>query len=345
MTAEDPALPRLRDALPPDISLKIGAVEHCDLRLVGPAELAEKGIRGLRRHRLRADSPPLLVLVQDQTSPELIRECFRAGARDVLMLAEVRRWLSPVVRRVLAQSSAGLSFERETDQLAAELGKRARQVEATLQRLQQSYDQTLEALVSALDLREQETANHSLRVALYALRLALRLRVPEHALRDLYHGALLHDIGKIGIPDGVLLKPGRLTEEEWNVMRTHPDLGAEMLKGISFLTSASDVPLCHHEAWNGSGYPRGLCGSAIPLHARIFAVVDTYDALRSQRSYKPALSHAESMAQLRAAAGVRLDPEIVENFAGEAPGTWERLAASNPDGFEAVLAAARATAE
>jgi putative nucleotidyltransferase with HDIG domain len=343
MAAEDPALPRLREALAPELALEFGVAVHCDVRLVGPSELAKNGIRGLRRHRLREDAAPLVVVVEDATPPELIRECFRAGARDVLTLAEVRQSLLPVLRRVLEQNGAGLALERETDQLAAELGKRARQVEAALERLQQSYDQTLKALVSALDLREQETANHSLRVALYSLRLALRLGVPEHSLRDLYHGALLHDIGKIGIPDGVLLKPGSLTEAEWQIMRTHPQLGGEILRAISFLAPASDVPLCHHEAWDGSGYPRGMRSREIPLHARIFAVVDTYDALRSERPYKRALPHGESLVQLREDAGVRLDPDIVEQFGGESPEIWDQLAAGNPDGFEAVLRTARAS--
>jgi HD-GYP domain-containing protein (c-di-GMP phosphodiesterase class II) len=313
LDAEDPALCELVARLPPD--LVPGAGLRCDVKLIGPAQLAANGTRSC------AGQTPLVVIVPDDAPRELVRECFRGGARDVLTLSEARRGLAPALRRVIEQPDA-----------------------SALEQLQQSYDQTLEALVSALDLREQETADHSVRVALYALRLGLRLRVPGAALRDLYHGALLHDLGKIGIPDQVLLKPGSLSSAEWQVMRTHPQLGSEILAGISFLSPARDVPLCHHEAWDGSGYPAGLGGRDIPLHARIFAVVDTYDALRSERPYKRAHSHAESVALLREAAGSRLDPELVESFAAEPAGTWARLAARarGERGFRAALADARA---
>jgi putative nucleotidyltransferase with HDIG domain len=315
LDAEDPALRELAARLPPGLVPAGADAQRCDVELVGPAQLAARGVRSLC-----AGQSPLVVVVLDDASRELVRDCFRAGARDVLTLSEARECLAPVLRRVLEQSDA-----------------------SALEQLQQSYDETLKALVSALDLREQETADHSIRVALYALRLALRLRVPEAALRDLYHGALLHDIGKIGIPDGVLLKPGRLSTAEWQVMRTHPELGGEILGGISFLSPARDVPLCHHEAWDGSGYPTGMAGRDIPLHARIFAVVDTYDALRSERPYKRAHSHSESVALLREASGVRLDPEIVASFAEEPPRTWTALAACAPRerGFRAALADAR----
>jgi len=306
----DPALAELAALLPARARL-VGAAEPCEVRLIGPAELRAHGVRpwdGIT---------PVVVIAPDDAPRALLRDCFRAGARDVLCVGELAQALAPALQRAL-------------------------QVESALAQLQRSYDQTLEALVSALDLREQETADHSLRVALYALRLALRLGVAQSSLRDLYHGSLLHDIGKIGIPDGVLLKPGRLTEAEWVVMRTHTRLGAEILGGIGFLEPARDVPLCHHEAWDGSGYPAGMAGAAIPLHARIFAVVDTYDALRSKRPYKPAHSHARSLALLREVAGVRLDPEIVEAFSAELATTWTRLAssASSERGFAGALEAA-----
>ena len=341
--AEDPALRRLLDGLVADLLPGTGDPDACDVRLVGPAELAADGVRGLRRRRMRPQRGPLLVIVPDDASRELVRECFRAGAQDVLALGEAPHCLVPAIWRAFERADSRADLPGETGEVAAELGRRARQIESALQQLQHSYDQTLEALVSALDLREQETADHSLRVALYALRLALRLGVPEASLRDLYHGALLHDIGKIGIPDYVLLKPGRLSEAEWQIMRTHARLGGDMLGAISFLSAACDVPLSHHEAWDGSGYPMGTAGAEIPLHARIFAVVDTYDALRSERPYKRAHSHAESVPLLVEAAGSRLDPAIVERFAQEPAESWEQLAASAPRerGFAGAVAAAR----
>jgi putative nucleotidyltransferase with HDIG domain len=320
LDAADPALSEL-GALLTRGARPVGSTEPCDVRLIGPAELQASGIRGVHAARLAAPGTPVVVIAADDVSRELVRECFRAGAHDVLCLGELPQTLAAVLCSASERDAGG----------------------AALEQLQRSYDQTLEALVSALDLREQETADHSLRVALFALRLALRLGVAESSLRDLYHGALLHDIGKIGIPDGVLLKPGRLTDAEWVVMRTHTQLGAEILAGIGFLAPAREVPLCHHEAWDGSGYPAGTAGCAIPLHARIFAVVDTYDALRSQRPYKSAHSHPEALALLRAAAGVRLDPAMVAAFAAESAATWDRLAtsASGERGFRGALDAAR----
>jgi hypothetical protein len=321
LAGEDPALRELGAWLGEELTPTPEGPGGCDVRLVGPAELAAHGVHGVQRLYALEPHTSLLVIVPDGASRELVRECFRAGARDVLMLAEAPRCLAAALRRALEDVGTALALEQ----------------------LRGSYEQTLKALVSAIDLREQETADHSMRVALYALRLALGLHLSEASLRDLYHGALLHDIGKIGIPDGVLLKPGPLSEPEWETMRTHAQLGGEILGAISFLSPARDVPLCHHEAWDGSGYPAGLAGESIPLHARVFAVVDTYDALRSRRPYKRAHSHTEAVALLRRAAGLRLDPEIVERFAAEPAECWERLAvsAAAEHDFPGALAAAR----
>jgi HD-GYP domain-containing protein (c-di-GMP phosphodiesterase class II) len=208
-----------------------------------------------------------------------------------------------------------------------EFGKRERDLEEALAAASEAYDQTLAALVAALDQRERETAGHSQRVAAYAVRLGAGVGIDGPALEDLYRGALLHDIGKIGIPDAVLLKAGELDEAEWRVMREHAQLGADLLARISFLHGAADVPLAHHEAWDGSGYPRGLKGAKIPLAARVFAVVDSYDAIRSERPYKPAETHTRALELLGGEAGRRLDPDLVEAFAAESPAVWERLAA------------------
>jgi putative nucleotidyltransferase with HDIG domain len=318
LAGEDPALRELGAWLGGTLTAAAGG---CDVRLVGPAELAAHGAYVLQQWSALEPRIPVVVLVPDGASRELVRECFRAGARDVLTLAEAPGGLAAALRRAHENVGTALALEQ----------------------LRESYEQTLKALVSAIDLREQETADHSMRVALYSLRLALRLHLPEESLRDLYHGALLHDIGKIGIPDDVLLKPGPLSEAQWETMRTHAELGGEILGAISFLSPARDVPLCHHEAWDGSGYPVGLAGESIPLHARIFAVVDTYDALRSRRPYKRAHLHIEAIELLRRASGRRLDPAIVERFAAEPAECWERLAvsAAAEHDFPGALAAAR----
>ncbi len=180
--------------------------------------------------------------------------------------------------------------------------------------LQLAYDATLEGWSRALDLRDRDTEGHTQRVAELTVRLARAVGVPEPDLVHVRRGALLHDIGKLGIPDGILLKPGPLTEEEWAVMRQHPEYAYRWLSGIEFLRPALDIPYCHHERWDGAGYPRGLKGEEIPLAARIFAVVDVFDALTSDRPYREAWSQEEAVRYIRGQAGVQFDPRVVETF-------------------------------
>lgn len=177
-----------------------------------------------------------------------------------------------------------------------------------------SYDTTLEGWVKALDLRDNETRGHTQRVTEMTLRLARALGVGEEELVHIRRGALLHDIGKIGIPDSILHKAGPLSEQEWAIMRKHPEYAYEWLSPIPYLRPALDIPYCHHEKWDGSGYPRGLKGKQIPLAARIFAVVDVWDALTSNRPYRKRWSEAEALEHIRSAAGTHFDPDVVEVF-------------------------------
>jgi putative nucleotidyltransferase with HDIG domain len=192
--------------------------------------------------------------------------------------------------------------------------------------LARAYDATLEGWSRALDLRDQETEGHTQRVAEMTLRLAEVMGVPSEARAHIRRGALLHDIGKMGIPDRILLKPAPLSGDEWEIMRKHPTYAFDLLSPIEFLRPALDIPYAHHERWDGSGYPRGLKGEEIPLAARIFAVVDTWDALRSERPYRPAWSPERVKAYLRERAGRDFDPRVVEAFLssglpdGEMPG-------------------------
>ncbi|MCS7173600.1 MAG: GAF domain-containing protein [Armatimonadetes bacterium] len=181
-------------------------------------------------------------------------------------------------------------------------------------RLQLAYEATIEGWARALELREQATGAHTQRVADLTVRVARRLGVPEPEIVHLRRGAILHDVGKIAVPDHILLKPGPLTEEEWAVMRRHPEYAYELLSPIEYLRPALDIPYAHHERWDGSGYPRGLAGEEIPLGARIFAVVDVYDALISDRPYRRALSQEEAVAYLQEQAGRQFDPRVVEAF-------------------------------
>lgn len=177
-----------------------------------------------------------------------------------------------------------------------------------------AYDSTLEGWSHALELREQETAGHSRRVVNLTLNVARGLGVTGDVLVQIERGALLHDIGKMGIPDSILLKPGPLTEDEWVEMRKHPIYAYNLLSKIDFLKPALDIPYSHHERWDGSGYPQGLVGKEIPLAARIFAVIDIWDALSSDRPYRSAWQREEILAYIRDISGKQLDPEIVDVF-------------------------------
>ncbi len=182
------------------------------------------------------------------------------------------------------------------------------------EREEQSYWSTLQALVTALDVRDNETAGHSLRVTRYSMAIGERMRLKPEVMEQLRQGGLLHDIGKIGVPDAILRKPGRLNAEEWKEMRRHPDLGRGFLEEIAFLKPATDVVYCHHERWDGTGYPRGLKGEEIPLTARIFAVADAFDAITSQRYYKAARGIREAQIEIEACSGTHFDPAVVKIF-------------------------------
>ncbi len=182
--------------------------------------------------------------------------------------------------------------------------------------LKYAYDQNIEGWSRALDLRDKETEGHSRRVTEMTLQLARLAGMSDAQLVDVRRGALLHDIGKLGIPDAILLKPGKLTDEEWVQIRKHPDYAYMLLSPIDYLHSALDIPYCHHEKWDGTGYPRGLKGEEIPLAARLFAVVDIYDAIRSDRPYRKGLSTAQAIEYIKSLAGTHLDPTAVEYFSG-----------------------------
>ncbi|HSO27631.1 MAG TPA: HD domain-containing phosphohydrolase [Anaerolineales bacterium] len=180
--------------------------------------------------------------------------------------------------------------------------------------MQEAYDTTLEGWARALELRDKETEGHSRNVTNLAVKLAECLGLKEEELIHIRRGALLHDIGKMGIPDHILLKKGPLETEEWGALRQHPVYAYELLKQIPFLQPALVIPYCHHERWDGTGYPRGLKGAEIPLAARIFAVVDVWDALTSERPYRAAWSEADTLEYLRAQAGRHFDPQVVRSF-------------------------------
>jgi len=189
-----------------------------------------------------------------------------------------------------------------------------RRVAEATRDLQDAYRATLEALGSALDSRDVGTESHSRRVHGYALATARAYGVPEADIPDLEHGVLLHDIGKIGIPDGILLKPGPLTPEEWKTMRRHPEIGKRLIENVPFLRGAIPIIYCHHEKWDGTGYPRALKGEEIPVGARIFSVVDAFDAMTFDRPYSKAVPFQAAFTEIKRCSGTHFDPTVVEAF-------------------------------
>ena len=187
------------------------------------------------------------------------------------------------------------------------------------------YANTLEGMVLALDLREQETGYHSYRVTEYSLMLARNLKLSHEELSIIVKGALLHDIGKIGIPDSILLKNEELTKNEWEIMKTHPQLGYNILKKINFLEESAKIVLTHHERYDGKGYPNGISGSEIPIGSRIFSIVDALDAMTSNRIYREAVGFEEAKQRIIDSSEAQFDPEVIESFAQIPETAWADL--------------------
>lgn len=231
-----------------------------------------------------------------------------------------RQWGEDEIRLLsLLANQTAIAIEN-TRLLEAEHTARKHAEILHLQTIQQAqdltlaYDTTIEGWSRALDLRDKETEEHTLRVTNLTLQLAQAFDISHVELKHIRHGALLHDIGKMGIPDNILRKAGELSDDEWAMMRQHPQFAYEMLSPIAYLLPALDIPYCHHEKWDGTGYPRGLKGEEIPLTARIFAVVDVFDALTSDRPYRPAWAKNKAIEYIRQKADSHFDPSVVDVF-------------------------------
>ncbi|HXJ83853.1 MAG TPA: HD domain-containing phosphohydrolase [Candidatus Methylomirabilis sp.] len=237
-----------------------------------------------------------------------------SGAFDFIIKPVDPDALLRAAERALAHRESLLRDRAEQALLARRVAETARELEATVRHLQDTYRTTLEALGSAIESRDVGTQAHSRRVRGYSLALARAHGVPEEELRDIEYGVLLHDIGKIGIPDAILLKPGPLTPTEWLTMRRHPEIGRQMIEKIPFLHGAVPIVRHHHERWDGTGYPVALRGEDIPLGARIFAAADAFDAMTFDRPYSRALSLEAARSEIRRCAGTHFDPAVVETF-------------------------------
>lgn len=228
-------------------------------------------------------------------------------------------------RLVLENRAYQERLERLVEERTREVLEAMSRIRGLNDNLRIAYDTTLSALMIALDYRDNETQGHSLRVVEYTERLAKEIGVEEPELTDIRRGAMLHDVGKIGIPDAILRKPGKLDAEEWEVMKLHPKLGYDMLKDIVFLKAPAEIVLSHQERWDGNGYPRRLAGEQIPLGARIFAAADTFDAMTSDRPYRAALSYERARQELSECSGTQFDPRVVEAFLRVPPPEWTEI--------------------
>jgi response regulator RpfG family c-di-GMP phosphodiesterase len=251
----------------------------------------------------------------------------KQGAADYLLKPFQMEAVVVSLRRALEMKRMESELAEYRQHLERMVEERTKQLQAAMRRVELTYDETLEALAAALDLRDNDTAGHSQRVTLYSLEIAKGLKFSEEELKQLERGAYLHDIGKIGIPDSILLKPGKLTPEETAIMQTHVRIGYELTSRVAFLSSAAQIVLTHQECYNGSGYPQGLAGEGIPLGSRVFAIADTLDAMMSDRPYRRGRPYSVARAEIEQQAGRQFDPQVVAVFLTIPEETWLKIRA------------------
>ena len=260
-----------------------------------------------------ADSVTKIAMTGYATVSNAVK-CLREGAYDFIQKPINVSVLSALIKRALEYHYLKRENALYQSHLEDMVKERSAQLAASLEEVRRSYEFTLEALVAMLDAREHQTGKHSVRTRELALTLAGCMGLGRDELEAIAHGALLHDIGKIGISDSILLSPGRLSAEEWKMMKKHPEIGYNILRASPYLKEAAGIVLAHHERYDGSGYPRGSRGSEICIGARIFAVVDAYDAMRSLRVYRESVSAEEAATEIRRNSGTQFDPEVVKAF-------------------------------
>jgi response regulator RpfG family c-di-GMP phosphodiesterase len=241
-------------------------------------------------------------------------DCLRRGAVDYLLKPPKLTDLIRAIERALAKRRIDLARKRYQKKLERKVRDRTTELRAALKDIANTYQNTLLALVAALDAREHETSDHSQRVVSYTTAIAQRMGIQGAELDEIGRGALLHDIGKIGVPDAVLLKPGKLTPAEWTEMRKHPEIGFQMIQAIPFLSTPAQIVLSHQERWDGAGYPHNLSRHELHVGARIFSVADTLDAMTSDRPYRRGTSFGNAINEIARCANTQFDPEVVRAF-------------------------------
>lgn len=320
-----------------DTATAAGAVEALEVLAREPFALVITDIKMPERDglwllgELRREHPELAVIMMTGYGQvDTAVECLKYGAADYLTKPVRVNHLSASVMRALDRRRLELENRAYQRGLEGAVEEKTRELESAYNEISETYRITLEALVTALDARECETGNHSQRVVRLTLEIANRMGIIGSEIDHLARGALLHDIGKIGVSDQVLLKPGRLTAEEWTEMRRHPEIGARILSGIPFLGPAAEIVLAHQERWDGKGYPRGLSTQQIPIGARIFAVADALDAITSDRPYRRGRSFSFAREEIARYAGTQFDPDVVRHFLTITEEEWNTIRGEQP---------------
>jgi putative nucleotidyltransferase with HDIG domain len=291
------------------------------------SDITMPGMSGLDMipHVKQLNPDTVVVMISGMQTVESAIGALRLGAFDYLMKPFDLRQVEAVVKRALEYHELVVAKRRYENHLEELVEQRTVELDRALNSLEGAYRSTLKALTAALETRDSETHGHSERVVSYSLRLGREYGLNSEQMKSLEFGALLHDIGKIGVPDSILRKPAKLTEEEWVRMREHPLHGQQILRGIEFLQGAARVVAQHHEQWDGSGYPVGLRGEDIDVCARIFAVADAFDAITSDRVYRRGKTYEAAAQELDDWAGRQFDPKVVEAFHRVPKEDWEEL--------------------
>ena len=298
--------------------------EEFDLVLSDLMMAGMDGIAFLERAKERYPDMPI-VMVTAVHDIQVALQALRNGAYDYLLKPFEREQLLATVRRALENRRLKRENDAYRTNLEALVAARTQQLNNALIDLEKSYDITLEALGDALDLKDAETEGHSRRVTAYTIAIARKMGLPKEQLNVIARGAFLHDIGKMAIPAHILRKPGKLTDPEMDIMKEHCLRGYRIISRIPFLAEAAEIIYSHQERYDGLGYPRGLKGEEIPLGARIFAVADTLDAMRSDRPYRKAQSIEAVRKEIEAWSGRQFDPQIVKVFLEMPDNIWEDL--------------------
>jgi len=291
------------------------------------SDITMGGMSGLEMipHVLQQSPNTVVVMISGMQTIESAIEALRLGAFDYIMKPFDLRQVEAAVKRALEHYELREMKRRYENHLEELVEQRTIELDHALSSLEDAYRSTLKALTAALETRDAETHGHSERVVTFSLRLGRELGLGREEMKSLEFGSLLHDIGKIGVPDAILRKPAKLTEEEWMRMREHPLHGQQILREIEFLEGAARVVAQHHEKWDGSGYPLGLRGEQIDLNARIFAVADAFDAMISDRVYRRGRSYEAASLELERWSGRQFDPKVVEAFHRVPRADWEEL--------------------